>query len=400
MWLRRAHVPPPFLGQPYEGLVDIAIENDRIIAVQPALPATPIHPEDWDLEGGIVLPCFVDCHTHLDKAHTWERSPNPDGTFTGALTALAADRIHWTAADLYQRMEFALERSYRHGTRALRTHLDVPPGQLAISVGVFQELQQDWCDRMTLQAVSLISLDLFLDEYGEKVADTFAQLGGVLGGVAYANPDLGAQLDRVLTLAKDRHLALDFHVDETNDPYSQCLKAVAEAVIRHKFSYPVTCGHCCSLALQPEEVVQQTIDLVKAAGISIVSLPTCNLYLQDRQVNRTPRWRGITLIHELDQAGIPVAIGHDNCRDAFYPLGDHDLLQIFATATLIGHLDNPYHYWLPCITTTPARIMGIEPGLIAPGSPADMILFSSRTYGELLSRPQSDRQVIRNGRLI
>ncbi|MCS6959048.1 MAG: cytosine deaminase [Pseudanabaenaceae cyanobacterium SKYGB_i_bin29] len=399
MWLRRAQVPPPFLGERYEGLVDIAIENDRIVAVVPAHTVEP-GTEGWDLGGGLVLPCLVDCHTHLDKAHTGERAPNPDGTFTGALAALEGDRKNWTASDLYQRMEFALDRSYRHGTRAIRTHLDVPPGQLQISVAVFQELQREWSSRITLQAVSLISLDLFMGEYGEEVANTFAKMGGILGGVAYPHPDLVAQLDRVFSLAKDRQLALDFHVDETNDPHSQCLKAVAEAVLRHKFPYPVSCGHCCSLALQAEETVRETIGLVAAAGINIISLPTCNLYLQDRQPKCTPRWRGITLIHELDQAGIPVAIAHDNCRDAFYPLGDHDLLQIFAIATLIGHLDNPYHYWLPCITTTPARIMGIEPGLIAPGSPADLLLFASRTYTELLSFPPQDRQVLRNGKRI
>ncbi len=32
----------------------------------------------------MVLPCFVDAHTHLDKGHIGPRSPNPDGTFAGA----------------------------------------------------------------------------------------------------------------------------------------------------------------------------------------------------------------------------------------------------------------------------------------------------------------------------
>ncbi len=40
-----------------------------------------------DLDGGLVLPCFVDIHTHLDKGHIWPRKPNPDGTWLGALNA-------------------------------------------------------------------------------------------------------------------------------------------------------------------------------------------------------------------------------------------------------------------------------------------------------------------------
>lgn len=397
MWIGSALVPPSFLGDQADCLVDIEIKGDQITQVVPHRQERQI---DWDLEGGIVLPCLVDCHTHLDKAHTWQRSPNPDGTFRGAIAALERDRQYWNATDLAKRMEFALECSYYHGTRAIRTHLDVPPGQLEITTAVFEGLQQKWENRLELQAVSLISLDLFMGSYGEAVASRFAQLGGILGGVAYPNPDLKSQLDRVFSLAKAYQLALDFHVDETDDPQSDCLRSVAEAVLSHQFPYPVTCGHCCSLANQAPETAQTTMALVKAAQIAIVSLPLCNLYLQDRRPGRTPRWRGITLLKEIKEMGIPLAIAHDNCRDAFYPLGDHDLWQIFTTATLIGHLDDDYDRWLPSIMTTPAQIMSLNPALVAPGQKADLIVFNSRTYNELLARPQTDRRVIRNGKPI
>ena len=54
-----------------------------------------------DMGGAMVLPAFVDMHTHLDKGHIWPRSPNPDGTFMGALTTVGADRAaRWTAEDV------------------------------------------------------------------------------------------------------------------------------------------------------------------------------------------------------------------------------------------------------------------------------------------------------------
>jgi predicted amidohydrolase YtcJ len=53
-----------------------------------------------DLRGGIVLPRFVDVHTHLDKGHIWPRRRNPDGTHSGARAAVAADReAYWNADD-------------------------------------------------------------------------------------------------------------------------------------------------------------------------------------------------------------------------------------------------------------------------------------------------------------
>ena len=30
-----------------------------------------------DLSAKLVLPTFADLHTHIDKGHTWQRSPNP-----------------------------------------------------------------------------------------------------------------------------------------------------------------------------------------------------------------------------------------------------------------------------------------------------------------------------------
>ncbi|MEO6861223.1 MAG: cytosine deaminase, partial [Microcoleus sp.] len=229
-----------------------------------------------DLQGGLVLPCFVDMHTHLDKGHIWERSPNPDGTFASALETVRADaEKHWNAEDVYQRMQFGLKCSYAHGTKAIRTHIDAAGEQGTISLAVFAALQAEWSDRLILQAVSLVSLDYYLTPAGEKLADKIAQIGGILGGVAYMNPDLDKQLDRVFSLAQERGLNLDFHTDETDDPESVTLREVAKTAIKHEFAGQIICGHCCSLAVQPPALVTETLTLVKEANIGIVSLPMC-----------------------------------------------------------------------------------------------------------------------------
>ena len=41
--------------------------------------------------------------------------------------------------------------------------------------------------------------------------------------------------------------------------------------------------------------------------------------------------------------------------------------------------------------------MGVPAGRIEPGAVADLILFRARSMNELLSRPQSDRIVLRAG---
>ena len=383
-------------------LVDVEIAAGTIARITPAgtehlFPIVDI--PIVDLRGGLILPCFVDMHTHLDKGHIWERSPNPDGTFASAIDSARADaQKNWNADDVYRRMEFGLKCSYAHGTTAIRTHIDATGEQGIVSLGVLEALQTEWGDRLILQAVSLVSLDYFLTPAGEKLASRIAQIGGILGGVAYMNPDLDKQLDRVFSLAQEHGLNLDFHTDENNDPESTTLRQVAKTAIRHKFSGQIICGHCCSLAVQPPDLVTETIELVKEANIGIVSLPMCNLYLQDRQSGRTPRWRGVTLLHELKAAGIPVAVASDNCRDPFYGFGDHDVLEVFNMAVRIAHLDMPYGDWLRTVTQTPAELMGLpNTGKIAVGLPADLILFKARNFSELLSRAQGDRTVLRQG---
>jgi cytosine deaminase len=386
-------------------LVDVEIAAGTIAQIIPAGTKPLSSSGDIsvvDLQGGLVWPCFVDMHTHLDKGHIWERSPNPDGTFASAIEAVRADaEKNWNADDVYRRMEFGLKCSYAHGTKAIRTHIDSAGEQGTVSLEVFEALQAEWGDRLILQAVSLVSLDYFLTPAGEKLADRIAQIGGLLGGVAYINPDLDKQLDRVFALAKERNLNLDFHTDENDDPDSVTLRQVAKTAIRHQFSGQIICGHCCSLAVQPSDLVTETLALVKAANIGIVSLPMCNLYLQDRQSQATPRWRGVTLLHELKAAGIRVAVASDNCRDPFYGFGDHDVLEVFNMAVRIAHLDRPWGDWPCAVTKTPADLMGLPKlGRIAVGLPADLILFKARNFSELLSRSQGDRTVLRQGKEI
>jgi cytosine/creatinine deaminase len=132
-----------------------------------------------------------------------------------------------------------------------------------------------------------------------------------------------------------------------------------------------------------------------------VTLPTVNMYLQDRTQGRTPRWRGVTLIKEMQSAGISVAVGGDNCRDPFYAYGDHDMVDNLRQAIKIAHLDHPLNDVPALAGAVPASIIRAEPlGRIGVGAPAKLILFAARTLNEFVSRPQSDRIVIDRGRRI
>ncbi len=388
-----------------DGLVKAEIEIDgaTIAAIRAPGSGPSTGLPALDMDDGMVWPGFVDMHTHVDKGHIWPRRPNPDGTFFSALEAVRQDReANWSAPDVARRMDFALRCAYAHGTVLLRTHIDSLPPQHTISWPVFSEMRDRWAGRIDLQGVALITVDTAEDPaFIEEIAALVKGHGGIMGCVTYMVPGLDGLLDVVIGAAARHGLDLDFHTDESQDPNERSLAHVAEAVLRNRFEGRVVCGHCCSLARQPGDEAARTIGRVAEAGIAVVSLPMCNMYLQDRHAGRTPRSRGVTLLHELRQAGVEVAVASDNTRDPFYAYGDLDMLEVFRESVRTGHFDHPFADWPATVGAAAGRILRRpDRGVLRAGSPADVVLFRARTWTELLARPQSDRSVLRNGRPI
>jgi cytosine deaminase len=412
-WLRDARAPGVLVpgldaDRDEDGLIrlDIRIEDGKVAAV--ALPGTA--PDGVEMQGGLVWPAPVDAHTHLDKGHIWPRTRNPEGSFIGALTAVMSDRnAAWSGEDIRARADFALRCAHAHGTVAIRTHLDTYLPHAMTTWRVMRELRDAWAGRIAIQMSSICPLDRFSGPDGKALADLVAASGGVLGMVTRPSggihddlpPGFQQELDTFFALAEERGLDLDLHVDESGETGARALREIALTALKRKFKGRIQCGHCCSLAIQPEDFARETIARVAEAGIDIVVLPMCNMYLQDRVPGRTPRWRGVTLVHEMRAAGIRVSVASDNTRDPFYAYGDLDMVEVFREATRILHLDHPFGDWHRAMGANPAEAMGLQGrGLIAAGVPADLILFSARFMTELLSRPQSDRIVLRDGRVL
>lgn len=410
--LRDASVPAAVLDGPLSGALvrrDIVVADRRIEAVLPAGGGVGTEGQVHDCDGGLVLPAFVDVHTHLDKGHVWPRRPNPDGTWMSALLSVAADReANWSAADVERRMDFSLRCALAHGTAAIRTHLDSVPPQLDVTWDVFEAVRERWRDRIELQGVSLIGPDHLLDlDILKAVAARTKAAGGVLGGAITYHPEAKRVMLNAVETAGAFDLDLDMHCDETADPAADSLLRLADAVIETGYAGRVTAGHCCSLAVQDEATRQATIERVAEAGIAVVSLPMCNLYLQDRRNEggvATPRWRGVTLLNELKAAGVPVAIASDNTRDPFYAYGDLDGVEVLREGARILHFDHPADEawtWARAVGADAAAFAGFGyDALIGLGRGADLVLFRARDWTELMARPQADRIVLRAGRVI
>lgn len=401
--LRNASVPAAMMGRSGGGIerVDIDIVDGVIAGIAPHAPG-----KGRDLDGGLVLPAFADIHTHIDKGHIWPRRPNLDGTWETAIDQSLRDSARWTVADVERRMDFSLRCAYAHGTAALRTHLESTPPDHETTWDAFETIRDKWQDRIELQGVSIVGPDVLVDRAKlDTVAQRVKAAGGLLGGAVRTFPRVREAMRTLVETAGRHGLDIDLHADESLDPNSQALLALAETVLETGYRGRLTAGHCCSLAVQDEAVQRRTIDAVARAGISVVSLPLCNLYLMDRGTNgTTPLRRGVTLVHELREAGVPVAIASDNTRDPFYAYGDLDMLEVLREGARILHFDHPQEEawnWATAASSNAAAIAGFaHRAKIEVGAPADLIVFRARNWTELLARPQADRIVLRRGAAI
>ena len=415
--LRRVHVPACLLAEGTAAPVDwddlafcdLVVDNDKIADVAPAGSVAPgLGP---DLDRALVLPGMLDAHAHLDKGHIVPRARNQTGDLLGAAAAAGPDReSRWHAEDVRRRLEFGLQTAYAKGVVAIRSHLDSQAPQPSITFPVVKQLREEWAGRVELQPSTICPIDTFLTDEGRDLADRVADMGGNLGcGTRFVAPmpslvppEFDTAMERIFTLAEERGLDLDMHVDESSDPEARTLIRIARMAVTRGFKGRILAGHCCALALQTDEFIRETMDAAKDAGIEFVSLPAVNLYLQARgNARRTPHWRGVTLLHELKAHGLKVAIGGDNVRDPFHAYGDHDMLESFAQAVKIAHLDHPHEDWITATTAVPAAIMQLPQfGTIGRGRGADLIVLRARDWHEALARFQADRVVIRKGRSI
>ncbi len=371
------------------GHYDIQIEGNRIASLVPS----------QERDGGFVTPLFADIHVHLDKTFTIRRiAENGDAKVDclfDAIDLMNTDRKNWSEADIRARATQGLQAAFEQGVGAMRSHVDWTTPEVPTAWPVLNELRQEWKDRLDLQLAALVHGDLVLDA-GSQIAARVAKDGGVFGAFFYRNADLEAKIEEMFGVAVQHDLNLDFHVDEGLEVEADGFSLIVSATARHGMAGRVLCGHACSLSLRGPDELQRILDAAANAGTALVSLPTSNLYLQDRIEGKSPRLRGVAPLKEARAAGMDVMLGSDNVGDAFYPYGNYDPLAILRLAAPVCHVEP--QEWLDSITTLPARLIGSE--RIQPlqvDGLASFIWHDAEDLTDLISRPQARRVVWRDG---
>ena len=386
----------------HHSLMDIGIDKGLIKNIAANISSSS--KKSIYAKGFLISPPLIDPHTHLDKCFL-QPAPNKSGTLSEAISIMQVNKGKKFLESLEQRVVRALAMAVRNGTLVIRTHVDIDPKNTTKTIEILLKIRERWSGLVDLQIVAFPQEGILRHSNLIQHLKTAIRMGAdAIGGIPSIEDDIKsaqAHIDLVFEIANEFNIPVDMHIDETDDPRSRTLEMLARTAIQVGWHNRVSAAHCCSLAAQDDAYAAEVIQLVAAAGITIITNPGTNLVLQGRN-DRQPIRRGITRVKELLAAGVNVTCGSDNLRDVFYPFGQVDMLETAfltsITAQLTGQKEILIAMDMP--RTHAASCLGIKNYGIAVGNPADLILFPSDTIQEVLALRPVQRIVVRRGQVI
>jgi len=377
---------------------DIAIDHGRIQSA----PGSGEPLETIDTGGRVVIPGLVEPHIHLDKALLRGRVHNRSGTLAEALAATRAAKRTFTRTDIRERAEPALNMCLRHGTTAVRAQTEFDPDLGLVGLEVLLELRSTYANRVDLQVVAFPQEGIHQAPGTEDLFHEALRMGAdVVGGVPYNDRSAEEHIDTCFALAKRYGRPLSFHQDFADDATSLSVEYLAQRTIAEGMQGRVEIGHATALGALPPPRLAAICDLLGEADISVITLPLTDLHLGGRADSHNVR-RALAPVKALLAAGVNVAAGANNLRNAFTPFGTGDPLLTALTLIPAAHLggEDTLPRVLDLVTRNAARAIGFTDGYgVEPGARADLVVLDTFTYADAVIDLPVRSWVIKSGQV-
>lgn len=343
---------------------DIAIAGGKIVALGD-VPVDFTPDETIDGMNRVVMPGFFNAHTHspMTLVRGWAEDLPLDRWFNERIwvaeSALEEEDVYWGAA-------LAAAEMIRSGTVGFADHYFCMDRVAEVVEQAGLKATLAWCV-FGLGEEAEIGADLersieFLRRW-QGAAE--GRIRTILGPHApYTCPP--EFLARVAERAKELGVGVHIHLSESKEQMEtslakQGLTPVAHLAKLGLLDAPTIAAHCIYLT-------DEDIAILAEKEVSVVHCPGCHMKLA----------MGVTPVPKLLEAGVNVALGTDGPASN----DDLDMLEEAKLASLM--LKN--HYRDPVLlpgdavlrpaTQNGAKAMGFaESGVIAPGRPADLIIF-------------------------
>ena len=379
--------------------VDIGCRDGRIAEIG-ALAGWPAR-RAVSCGGRAVTPGLVEAHIHLDKALLSDRAPSVEGTLAEAIRVSGAAKRRFTVEDIRARASRVLDMAVRHGTTAMRSHVEVDPIVGLKGLEALLPLKRGYAPALDLQLCAFAQEGILQAPGTERLlAEALRGGADLVGGCPYNDTDARGQIDVVFRLAKEFDVDADFHVDFFDEPEHLHVRYIAEQTVRHGWQGRVAVGHLTELAALPPAEQDVIIAALREAGIGVIMLPATDLYLMGRKDIRSVR-RGLAPAKRLLAAGVPVAAATNNVRNAFTPAATADLALMGYLLVVGAHMGSRPEMGevLRMLTEHPARILRLADYGLGAGDRADLVVWEAERAEEILSALAPCRLAVKGGRV-
>ncbi len=383
--------------------IDIAIEGGRIAAVGPALPVQA--GRTIDAGGDLVTPPFVDAHFHMDATLSYGLPRvNASGTLLEGIALWGELKPALTQEALVERAMRYCDWAVARGLLAIRSHVDICDDRL-LAVEALLEVKRRVAPYLDLQLVAFPQDGLLRSPTAlANLKRAIGQGVDVVGGIPHFERTMadGAESIRILCeFAAEQGLRVDMHCDESDDPLSRHIETLAAETHRLGLHGRVAGSHLTSMHSMDNYYVSKLLPLIAEAGVAAIANPLINITLQGRH-DTYPKRRGMTRVPELMAAGVDVAFGHDCVLDPWYGMGSGDMLEVAHMGLHVAQMtsQDAMRACFAAVTSTPARILGLEGYGLAPGCHADLVLLDAADPVEAIRLRAARRLVMRRGQVV
>lgn len=367
---------------------DLLVRGGRI-ADGPAPAGTPVE----DGHGLLLLPAFVEGHTHLDKTTFHLRDWLVNEVGPRIEDKIDTER-EWRARTGHDAGDasLAMARAFlAAGTTRIRSHVDVDTS------GGTKHIEGVLATREAMRGLQEIQLVAFpqsgiLGRQGtDTLLDAALSMGAdIVGGLdpCAIERDPVRHLDIVFGLAEKHGKPVDIHLHEPGTMGAFTLDLILERTRALGMEGKVVVSHAFCLGDIPERDRDALLVRMAALGVAIATT--------------APASRPVPLVAPCRAAGVTIFGGNDGIRDTWTPYGSPDMLE---RAMLIGlrnnfRRDDEVAIAFDCVGAAGAKGCGFEGYGLEPGARADLVLVDARSLAEAVVARPPRRLVVSGGRIV
>ncbi|GAA1610803.1 amidohydrolase family protein [Kribbella karoonensis] len=370
------------------GRYDVLVDGATVSAIADSIEAEP-GVRAIDGTGKVLLPGFVDAHSHLDKSmlgRPWySRKPRD-------LNQLLADERamrsapDWDAATQIRRNADVMIANGATHTRAF-ADVDTEIGLSGVE-GMLQ-VREELRGALTMQVIAFAQSGVSGRPGTAELLDAALAAGAdIVGGMdpcSYER-DPVEHVDLIFELAERHGAGVDIHLHEPGELGAFSASLIIERAKAVQLPRPVVISHPDFLGSVAPDRAARIIDDLAEAGIGVT---TC-----------VPSGGPMPPLKALAEVGVAVGVGCDGQLDSWGPFNRSDmLLKVYLLAWRCGFGgDDDLQFAVDLATS--GRVMGLPDHGVGEGSAADFVLLPGATVGEAVVGLPTERVVVKAGRVV